>query len=248
MAGFIKFPKYLFDIPELWESKNDYLRMIMYLFKRADRSRVKGQFTTTGDMLAETWGYSRQSVHKFLKKFEQWGILSHHGTSQYTLIIMHYDRYGKGSLQQDCQSTQEIDSDFEDLSLQPSLQPSLHFNKDYNKTIKTDNNLTHTCACEDEKFFARMKQAFTAWQADTCRCLKIDQAALARLIDEFETECKAKNACHKHWNDITSHFVDWGRRQVEKQQKQESYGNNNRTSNRGAYEPTGLEDYSGERL
>ena len=45
--GFLKYPKYLFDIPELWEVENDYHRKIMYLMRRADESRVRGQFTVT---------------------------------------------------------------------------------------------------------------------------------------------------------------------------------------------------------
>ena len=102
------------------------------------------------------------------------------------------------------------------------------------------NNINNNILCvntrEDEKkWFAQMKRQFTAWQADACRVLRIDQATLATYIEDFEVECRAKSATHVSWQNISSHFIDWTRRQVEKQQikQQKNYG-----SNQAKYDPT----------
>ncbi len=196
-------------------------------------------------------------MNSILNKLEGWGIIERRGTNRFTLITVHLEeRFG--GVQQKTQSTQGFESDFDEISVQQSSQQTSqqtsqqssqqtsHFKQDY-KDYKDYKDIP-PLAREDEKFFGEMRRGGTQWQEDTCRVLGISFAELSELIDMFETECRAKSATHVSWRDITSHFIDWGRKEMQSRQKQKSYGNNNRASDRGAYEVTGLEDYSGERL
>ena len=250
MAGFFKIDRRILE----WEWYSDInVRLLWYhllaIVNYKDlkwRGKVirKGQLVTSYENLSVGSGLSVQQTRTALEKLKSTGEILINPTNKYTIItICKWGFYQNGEGVEQQSNNIQITNEQQSNNIQITTSKE---SKEYKE--REEIHTQRACACEDEKFFAKMKQSFTAWQADTCRCLKIDQAALARLIEEFETECKAKNACHISWADITSHFVDWGRRQVEKQQKQESYGNNNRTSNRGAYEPTGLEDYSGERL
>ena len=56
------------------------------------------------------------------------------------------------------------------------------------------------------------------WQEDVCRCYKITQTQLQEHIEQFSAECKAKQTTHQNDRDIRSHFVDWLRYQLNKNQ------------------------------
>lgn len=56
------------------------------------------------------------------------------------------------------------------------------------------------------------------WQEDVCRCYKITQTQLQEHIKQFSAECKAKQTTHQNDRDIRSHFVDWLRYQLNKNQ------------------------------
>ena len=73
-------------------------------------------------------------------------------------------------------------------------------------------------------------------------------AAVIQKIDEFKAHCIAGEKQFLDKGELRRHFRDWCRIRIEDEKKQMKYGNNNRASDRGAYEPTGLEDYSGERF
>ena len=91
-----------------------------------------------------------------------------------------------------------------------------------------------------------MKRGGTQWQEDACRTLKITLPELADLVCQFEVECRAKGTTHISWKDASSHFIDWGRRQVQSRQKQQYYGSRNKENidKRGGFEPTDNTDYS----
>ena len=56
------------------------------------------------------------------------------------------------------------------------------------------------------------------WQEDVCRCFKITQTQLQERIEQFSAECRAKQTTHQNDRDIRSHFVDWLRYQLNKNQ------------------------------
>ena len=56
------------------------------------------------------------------------------------------------------------------------------------------------------------------WQEDVCRCYKITQTQLQEHIEQFSAECKAKQTTHQNDRDIRSHFVNWLRYQLNKNQ------------------------------
>lgn len=56
------------------------------------------------------------------------------------------------------------------------------------------------------------------WQEDVCRCYKITQTQLQKHIEQFSAECRAKQTTHQNDRDIRSHFVDWLRYQLNKNQ------------------------------
>ena len=56
------------------------------------------------------------------------------------------------------------------------------------------------------------------WQEDVCRCYKITQTQLQEHIEQFSAECRAKQTTHQNDRDIRSHFVDWLRYQLNKNQ------------------------------
>ena len=163
------------------------------------------------------------------------------GKKYNTLITVHLEQNNTDSTQLNPQSTQGVKDKNNDDEYTTEYTTN---NIKTNKTIKTDKDNCVCSACENENFpseeekkwYAQMKRSYTAWQRDACRTLKIDQPTLARLIEDFEVECRTKSTTHISWANITSHFVDWGRRQVEKQQKQESYGKRN--DNRFGVEPS----------
>lgn len=56
------------------------------------------------------------------------------------------------------------------------------------------------------------------WQEDVCRCYKTTQTQLQKHLEQFSAECKAKQTTHQNDRDIRSHFVDWLRYQLNKNQ------------------------------
>ena len=260
-AGFLKYPKYLFDIPELWEVENDYHRKIMYLMRRADESRVRGQFTVTQEVLADRWGCTRRQVNSILNKLEGWGIIERRGTNRFTLITVHLEeRFG--GVQQKTQSTQGFESDFDEISVQQSSQQSSqqtsHFKQDYKdyKDLKT--NSSSTRACENEDFEEMKGEGGLLESVAMLNHVTVD--AVIQKIDEFKAHCIAGEKRFLDKGELRRHFRDWCRIRIEDEKKQMNHGAGtgkiqsgmgaaaNRANNRGAYEVTGLEDYSGERL
>lgn len=213
----------------------------------------RGQLVTSRAKLAANLGKSEQNIRTALAKLESTGEILIQSTNKYTLItICNYDKWqgyeGYDQPTTNQQTNQQLTNE------QPTTNQQLTTSKEiYNNNNNNNTTSARTCERDDEKFFAKMRQSFTAWQADACRVLKIDQETLTRYIEEFQIECRAKDSTHVDWKDITTHFFSWGRYHKEgeeKQLKQESYGNNNTNSagnsRRYWYEPTGQEDYSGD--
>lgn len=69
----------------------------------------------------------------------------------------------------------------------------------------------------EQRLIQSMRNA-PMWQEDVCRCYKITQTQLQKHIEQFSAECRAKQTTHQNDRDIRSHFVDWLRYQLNKNQ------------------------------
>ncbi len=168
--------------------------------------------------LCRVFPFTAKQINLAIKKLEKDGAIETQGTPSGTIFtIIKYLRFAseKETNERENKKTNERE------------------NENYNNIYIDNNNNILVCdnTREDEKkWFAQMKRQFTAWQADACRVLKIDQATLATYIEDFEAECRAKNTTHVSWQNITSHLIDWARIQVEKQRKTANY---EKTNDRG---------------
>ena len=251
MAGFFKIDRRILE----WEWYSDInVRLLWYhllaIVNYKDlkwRGKVirKGQLVTSYEILSVGSGLSVQQTRTALEKLKSTGEILINPTNKYTIItICKWGFYQNGEDVEQQSNNIQITNEQQSNNIQITTSKE---RKEYKERKEINNSLSpHTCAyaCESEnpeevKWLAQMKRGFTAWQADACRTLKIDQETLTRYIEEFEVEQRAKSMVHHSWADITSHFIDWGRihREFElKQQKQESYGKRN--DNRFGVEPS----------
>ena len=250
-SGYITLPRELLENEELMLGHR--LKVLMYLASNArwnynpDTFEIRGvrvtinrgQFAESYIQMAIDVKIGKRQMLSVLSELEQCGFIEVDRSNVINVYtIVDYNKF--------CSSSTELQKG----------QPYNNSNNNVNKGEEMNNTTNaRTCERDDEKFFAKMRQSFTAWQADACRVLKIDQETLTRYIEEFQIECRAKDSTHIDWKDITTHFFSWGRYHKEgeeKQLKQESYGNNNANSQSNSrrywYEPTGEEDYSGDTL
>ena len=90
--------------------------------------------------------------------------------------------------------------------------------------FKKEKNHTHTQPDiflkpdNHEQQLIQSMQNAPMWQEDVCRCYKITQTKLQEHIEQFNAECRAKQTTHQNDRDIRSHFVDWLRYQLNKNQ------------------------------
>ena len=104
---------------------------------------------------------------------------------------------------------------------------------------------------QDENFYLRMQNDLatqTQWRDDVIRALGIqDVKAVESLLQEFKNEQFAKTNYHSSLSDARSHFLSWSKIQLQKSNfssngKTKQF-NDDRSGSRGAYEPTGNENY-----
>ena len=255
MAGSIKLFRQFLDWE--WYQDENVKSVFIHLLLTANYKDLRwqgklikrGQLVTSREKLAALLGKSEQNIRTALDKLVMTKEIVKQSTNKYTIItICNYDKWQSNDGFTNQQNNQQVNQQL--TNEQPTTNQQLTTSKEreeYKEREEINNSLSpHTCAyaCESEnpeevKWLAQMKRGFTAWQADACRTLKIDQETLTRYIEEFEVEQRAKSMVHHSWADITSHFIDWGRihRDFElKQQKQESYGKRN--DNRFGVEPS----------
>lgn len=210
------------------------------------RTIERGQLVTSLGSLQIALGLSIQEIRTALEKLESTGEITKESTNKFSIItICNFDKWQTMNREEQQTNNKQITSQQQTSNNQITNEQQSNNNtlisKESNKEINNITHTTHVCAHEgeSEKWFAQMKRQFTAWQADACRVLRIDQETLATYIEDFEVECRAKNATHVSWEDITSHFIDWARRQVEKQQikQQKNYGNQAKYDPTDSYEP-----------
>ena len=254
MAGYIKLYRKFAEWE--WYQDANVTRVFLHLLLSANyedkrwRGQLikRGQFVTSIEHLSNGLGLSIQQIRTALEKLEGTGEIAKQSTNQYTLItICKFDCYqaeGEAEQQTDNnQITNEQQTDNNQITTTKEY-------KEY-KEREEDNPHTYAHACvrvreNDERFYAEMKRGGTQWQEDACRTLKITLPELADLVCQFEVECRAKGTTHISWKDASSHFIDWGRRQVQSRQKQQYYGSRNKENidKRGGFEPTDNTDYS----
>lgn len=119
-----------------------------------------------------------------------------------------------------------------------------------NNYINNINSLSPTRE-QDENFYLRMQNDLatqTQWRDDVIRALGIqDVKAVESLLREFKNEQFAKTNYHSSLSDARSHFLSWCKIQLQKSNfssngKTKQF-NDDRSGSRGAYEPTGNENY-----
>lgn len=251
MAGYIKLYRKFADWE--WYQDANVVRVFLHLLLTANyedkrwqgKSVGKGQVIVGRKRLAEALNLTERNIRTALEKLESTGEIKREVTSKYTLItICNYVSY---------QSTEECERPTNDQQMtnkRPTNDQQTTTTKEYKeyKEREEDNPPTyaHVYARDgDVQFFAAMKRGGTQWQEDACRTLKITLPELADLVCQFEVECRAKGTTHISWKDASSHFIDWGRRQVRSRQKT-NYGSRNKENidKRGGFEPADNTDYS----
>ena len=243
MAGYVR----LFRKFTEWEWYQDgnVTRVFLHLLLRANYEEKRwkgivvkrGQVVTSNESLAGSLNMSVHQVRTALEKLERTGEIGRRTTNQYTLVTI-------------CKYNSYQDNTADERQTDGNQMATTKEYKEY-KEREEDNPHTYAHACvrvreEDERFYAEMKRGGTQWQEDACRTLKITLPELADLVCQFEVECRAKGTTHISWKDASSHFIDWGRRQVQSRQKQQYYGSRNKENidKRGGFEPTDNTDYS----
>ena len=103
--------------------------------------------------------------------------------------------------------------DYPSLKIRPN-------NNIYNNNISTSQLMrARTCVSEaetereDNVFFTELSKNQQMMEA-ACMNLKITPKIFKERLQEFETECKAKDTQHDDLNDYRRHFYDWLRIQV----------------------------------
>lgn len=251
MAGYIKLYRKFADWE--WYQDANVTRVFLHLLLTANyedkrwrgKSVVKGQIIVGRKRLAEALNLTEQNIRTALDKLESTGEIKREVTNKYTLItICNYVSYQSTEGYEQPTNNQQITNN------QPTINQQVTTTKEYKEYKEREEDNPHTYAHVyardgDDQFFAAMKRGGTQWQEDACRTLKITLPELADLVCQFEVECRAKGTTHISWKDASSHFIDWGRRQVQSRQKT-NYGSRNKENidKRGGFEPTDNTDYS----
>lgn len=254
MAGYVKLHRQMTE----WEWYQDtyvkclFLHLLLCANYEDKRWRGKmifrGQLVTSLAHLSDGSGLSIRQIRTALGKLSETGEIITETTNKFTVItICKFDFYQ--SNEEDVRQS----NDNQTTNKRQTNDNQTTTTKEYKeyKEREEDNPHTYAHACVrardgDEEFFAAMKRGGTQWQEDACRTLKITLPELADLVCQFEVECRAKGTTHISWKDASSHFIDWGRRQVQSRQKQQYYGSRNKENidKRGGFEPTDNTDYS----
>ena len=260
MAGYIKLFRRLIDWEWYQDTNTKCVFLHLLLMAQHEEKRwmgrpiQRGQVVTSHARLASELGMSLQNIRTALNNLQRSGEIVKNSTNKYTIItICKWDAYQCPTNEDQQTNNKPITNQQQTNNNQPTNQQQTTNNiqecKEY-KEREEDDPHTYAHACvrvreNDERFYAEMKRGGTQWQEDACRTLKITLPELADLVCQFEVECRAKGTTHISWKDASSHFIDWGRRQVQSRQKQQNYGRKNKQDNpRGEFEPTPNADYS----
>ena len=236
--------------------------------KRGNIVTIKrGEFAKCESTLAEKWGWSKPSIIKILKEFENEGMITISRSNKINVIgIVNYDKYQnfatKGYLPQKEQrqysETSKNSIDFLPQNLPQNLPQVLpqnlphlkeSINKEYNNNI---------CCCYsdgfEKKLFDGLRRYDTQWKEQRCRTLHLTLEAFMDYIDKFEQICQKNQSWHNYTNNVASdvsslvkHFNQWIERELNPKPKQQSNGTGatNGFTGRGAYEPSKNATYEG---
>lgn len=123
---------------------------------------------------------------------------------------------------------------FQNEPKQTKNEPNVNVNENVNVNVNENVNEKSVCKKETihthtqpdiflnpdnyEQQLIQSMQNAPMWQEDVCRCYKITQTQLQEHIEQFSAECRAKQTTHQNDRDIRSHFVNWLRYQLNKNQ------------------------------
>ena len=171
----------------------------------------RGQMIASISYFTERWKRNHQTIRKFFQLLEEEYMIERKILYRQTpiLTICNYDKY---------QLQAESQMDTQD---QPIVYRQVYTNKEY-KEIKNnycDTNVrVRTSEMEDE-FIADMLNNQTWLEAVAMR-FKIPIQEIFKHINLFALEIKCKATTHPNDAACKSHFTDWLRIQLEKQEKQ----------------------------
>lgn len=173
-------------------------------------------------------GCARQTAVSVIKSLEEKGLIVksknkavNNGdiANEYTIDSVKLEEYQEGGSKNwtpvsnfSSKGVQKLDP--------PSLKIRPHNNNIYNN-IKTTSQPMRARVREGSDFFTELSKNQQMMEA-ACMNLKITPKIFKERLQEFETECKAKDTQHDDLNDYRRHFYDWLRIQVKNDISRES--------------------------
>ena len=174
----------------------------------------RGQIIASVAFLCERWEKSNKTVIKYLQMLESEEMIKREVVHRQTPIITicNYELY-----QHRVQTTE-----------QTIVQTIVHTNKEY----KEDNNI-YTTRTREESFFNELLSAQIYIEQMAMRYHTTTEY-VTNALHEFRQENELKDTPHNSLREYKSHFHDWLRYQIEKQNKKN--GNNNRRAQQSTRE------------
>lgn len=226
--------------------------------KRGNIVTIKrGEFAKSESSLAEKWGWSKPSIIKILKEFENEGMITISRSNKINVIgIVNYEKYQnfatKWNLPQKEQS-QYSETNKNSIDILPQVLPQVlpqnlpqnlpHLKESINKE---EINNTSSSLTREENFFSELGKTDTEFFTLVCMRLSIDSVLYKDLLQDFIQECKMRDKWHLSMQDAKNHFVDWSRKELERRSKpkQQNNGVQAKYDPTGSYEPKSTrEDY-----
>lgn len=239
MAGWIKIYR---DLQDHWLAQ-DMEKLgrwvsLLWMATHEDRKTLvgnqvievkRGQIVASNSFLAGKWNCSERTVLRFLELLEGDGMLHRCTHRKVTIItICNYESY-QGGGQGDCTDTCTDDA------------PMTHRSSTENKNEKNNNiylDVLTTPAYTREKApisaYAERYREEGLW-ADVAMPCKVKPQDAESIFEEFITEQIHNESVYNDYPEFKRHFLNYLRTKAERlrqSQKQESYGNTNRTSQR----------------
>ena len=167
----------------------------------------RGQMIASVSFLAERWDKSNPTIIKFLKLLEDEDMICRQTLYRQTPIITicNFELY-----QHRVQTT-----------VQTIVQTIVHTNKEY----KEDNNIYNNTRTREESFYDELVTDEQYTEQMAMRYHTTTEKVTSSLY-EFKQENELKDTRHNSLREYKSHFHDWLRYQIEKQNK--NNGNNYR--------------------
>ena len=179
----------------------------------------RGQMIASVSFLAERWNKSNPTIIKFLKLLEDEDMICRQTLYRQTPIITicNYDKYQERS----------------DTQVDTIVNTQVDTIVDTIKEYKEDNNIYNTTHTREESFYDELVADEQYIEMMAMRYHTTTEKVTSSLY-EFKQENGLKDARHNSLREYKSHFHDWLRYQIEKQNK--NNGNNNRRAQQSTRE------------